>query len=891
MDHTPLFKSNRRRRLQMVRVIGTFLLVALLGLAVIWFATWHVVGLEETSTREAAAQSSRELAEAYEAQVIRNLGAIDQTLRLVKYARELRGRAFTLSDLKLKGLLPPSLVFDVGIASSDGTYRDEDNLSPHPSAAGKPWLENHRAFDAGNMYISRVQPVAGSDTSVMIFSRRLNTPSGDFDGIVTLAVDPSYFTSSYDKKRIGEQGVIGLLGQDGEFRVRRVADAVAIGQPVNYRQVTGLQNAQYASGALLVSPWDGLRRYTTALPLPNSPLAVLVGLSETEQLSTVMQHRHSYFWQAAIASAVLLIVLGVLAVLSIRLGNSEMQRHLLQETYHAASEASVEAFYVLDAIEVDGKVTDFVMRDTNRRGFTLFGTQKESLIGKRLLELLPEAAQDGLLYDLIRVVETGQTNEKEWRNQHPAIRAEWLYREVVPVKGGIVAIVRDISERKKLEIQVQYQATHDTLTGLANRHLLNDRLQTAIAAAARQRHAVWVVFVDLDRFKLINDTLGHKAGDHVLTVIADRLTATVRESDTVSRLGGDEFMLILPGAHERALFTSLLQRIMGVISQPVEVDEKEFFLGCSLGVAIYPQDGDNAAELIERADIAMYQAKESGRNNIQFFTQEMNQRLQERLQIESALRLAIEQREFLLHYQPKVDLRTGRIVGAEALIRWQHPEMGMVSPAKFISLAEESGLIVPIGKWTLHEACRQTKAWIDAGLPPLKMAVNLSARQFREPDLVQVIADTLHHSGLPAGLLEIELTEGMVMTDVNHVIKVLHELKALGLTIAIDDFGTGYSSLSYLHKFPIDVLKVDQSFVRDIQSQEDQSLIVQSVISLAHSLKLRAIAEGVETEAQLGYLRHHGCDEMQGYYFSRPLPADAFQALLASGKTLTPTST
>ncbi|WP_374358063.1 EAL domain-containing protein, partial [Chitinimonas sp.] len=798
------------------------------------------------------------------------------------YARELRGADFTLFDLKTKGLLPSSLIFDIGIADATGLYQDHDNIAPHPSARGKPWLEAHRDFDAGTMFISRAQRDKTGDGGTLVFSRRLNTPSGGFDGIVSVAVDPGYFTSSYERARLGEHGVIALVGQDGEFRVRRSGDVVSIGEPVDYRQISGLQSGQYAAGSLMVSPWDRQGRYTTVRPLHGNPLAILVGLSEAEQLGALAPLRRSYLWQASVASLLWLAALVTLAAL----GRSELRRRQLQQTYHAASEASLDAVYVLDAIEEQGKVVDFVIRDTNRQGLSLLNTRKPDLIGKRLLRLAPEAASSGLLSDLICVVETGRTNAKEWHNQQAILQAEWLHREIVPVEGGVVAILRDISERKQLEIKVQYQATHDTLTGLANRHLLNDRLQSAIAHAGRHHYSVWVVFVDLDRFKLVNDTLGHKAGDQVLTVIADRLAASVRESDTIARLGGDEFMLVLPGADERNLSTSLLQRIMDVVAQPVLVEDKEFFLGCSLGVAVYPQDGSSAAELIERADIAMYQAKESGRNNVQFFTQDMNQRLQERLLIERALRMAIEREEFVLFYQPKVDLRSGLVVGAEALIRWQHPEMGMVSPARFIGLAEESGLIVPIGSWALREACRQTVDWIAEGLPALKMAVNLSARQFREPDLAQLIARTLQETGLPPHLLEIELTEGMMMTDVEQVISVLHELKALGLTLAIDDFGTGYSSLSYLHKFPIDVLKVDQSFVRDIHASDDQALIALSVISLAHSLKLRAIAEGVETEEQIAYLRRHHCDEIQGYFFSKPLPAKDFMALLASGKSL-----
>ncbi|MBV8636427.1 MAG: EAL domain-containing protein, partial [Burkholderiaceae bacterium] len=468
-----------------------------------------------------------------------------------------------------------------------------------------------------------------------------------------------------------------------------------------------------------------------------------------------------------------------------------------------------------------------------------------------------------------------------WHNDDTGLHAEWLYRQGVQVEDGVVAIMRDISERKRLETKVRYQATHDALTGLSNRTLLHDRLNQAIAQATREDREIWVIFADLDRFKMVNDSLGHKAGDAFLLAVAERLQAIVREADTVARLGGDEFVLILPETSDSRMSVGTVQRIMQTISQSITVEGKEFSLNCSIGVSVFPNDGESAELLIERADMAMYRAKETGRNNFQFFTAEMNERLIERMRIEEALRDAVERGEFELFYQPQLDLSSGRVIGVEALIRWRHPEMGLVSPARFIPLAEETGLIVPIGHWVLESACTQAMAWERAGLGGLRIAVNLSTRQFAQPDLVQSIAAALRDSGLAPGRLEIELTEGLVMSDVENAIETLHELKRLGVQLAIDDFGTGYSSLSYLRRFPIDVLKIDQSFVRDITASSGEATIVHTIIAMAHNLNLRVIAEGVETREQLAYLRKHECDEMQGYYFSRPLPAAEVEHLLA----------
>jgi diguanylate cyclase (GGDEF)-like protein/PAS domain S-box-containing protein len=449
----------------------------------------------------------------------------------------------------------------------------------------------------------------------------------------------------------------------------------------------------------------------------------------------------------------------------------------------------------------------------------------------------------------------------------------------------------EITERKLSEQRIRHIAHHDALTGLPNRMLLQDRLAQAIAYANRSGHHLWVLLIDLDRFKFVNDSLGHKAGDILLKTVAQRLSGSVRESDTVARLSGDEFVAILSESAEAPLTPDVVQRVMNAVAQPIMLEGKEFLVTCSIGVAAYDGSvGDEAQHLIEHADIAMYAAKKQGRNGFRFYLPCMNEEALERLRIENALRKALERSEFMLHYQPQVDLGDGAITGVEALLRWQHPEMGVVAPDRFIGLAEETGLIVPIGMWALRSACAQGKAWNDwraaHGQAPLRMAVNLSARQFTQPDLVAQVALVLDETGLPPACLELELTESVFMNDVTQAVGLLHDLKALGVTLSIDDFGTGYSSLSYLRSFPIDVLKIDRSFVNDIATDEDDEAIVVSIIALAHNLKLRVVAEGVESREQLEYLRRHDCDQIQGYYFSRPVAPLQFEQMLRENKHL-----
>lgn len=405
-------------------------------------------------------------------------------------------------------------------------------------------------------------------------------------------------------------------------------------------------------------------------------------------------------------------------------------------------------------------------------------------------------------------------------------------------------------------------------------------LQRAFSLAQRRGKQFALFFIDLDRFKNINDSLGHEAGDRLLQDVARRLRSHLRESDTVARLGGDEFVVLVEDTVEPRELNAIAQNILNAVARPFLLSGSEYHVTGSIGIATYPADGLDPASLLKNADIAMYLAKDHGKNNFQFYSAQQNAHSFERLAMESALRHALEREEFVLHYQPKIDIASGRIVGVEALLRWKHPDLAMVAPNQFIPLAEETGLIVPIGRWVLRTACAQSAAWRRDGLPRLRIAVNLSARQFSDDRLLDDIGDAMAAAALPPGGLELEITESMVMHSPERAVTTMNRLRELGITVSIDDFGTGYSSLGYLKRFPIDNVKVDRSFIKDLPQDADDAAITRAVIAMAQSLRIRVIAEGVETREQLDFLREHGCDECQGYYLSRPLPAAEFALLL-----------
>ena len=572
-------------------------------------------------------------------------------------------------------------------------------------------------------------------------------------------------------------------------------------------------------------------------------------------------------------------IIGVSQDISGRM-RAEKERQAEQALFRAMIDQVPDYLFVKD--------TDSRFVIANRAVAADFGVKPEDAIGKTDFDFHPPELARQFFADEQKVLRSGEPMiDIDEFVIEPSGAKKSLSTSKLPLRDernkiiGLVGIARDVTERKRAEDLIHYMAHHDALTGLPNRVLLTDRLSQALLHAERCGTRVTVIFVDLDQFKLVNDSLGHNAGDTLLKTVAERMVACVRATDTVVRLGGDEFVVVLidPGESPIAVAT-VLAKLRAAIAEPIAIGGEEIRVTASVGVAVYPENGADAETLLMNADVAMYRAKGTGRDNVQLYSSEMNASARERRILQESLRAGLTRNEFALVYQPQIDLPSGRIFAVEALARWHHPELGLVPPVKFIPIAEESGFIVPLGEWVLREACRQNKAWQDAGAPPITVCVNVSARQFGEKDWVERVAQALRDSGLPARYLELELTESLLMRNVDHAVATMRELQGLGVTLSIDDFGTGYSSLSALKSFPVARRKLDQSFVRNLPYDANDRSIATAVISLGQRLNMKVIAEGVETDAQLAFLTDNKCDEIQGFHFSAPVEADAIAAML-----------
>lgn len=553
-----------------------------------------------------------------------------------------------------------------------------------------------------------------------------------------------------------------------------------------------------------------------------------------------------------------------------------------EERLRKIMETMVDALVIIDS---RGIIETF-----NRAAERIFGYKPQEVVGRSVNMLMPAqvgAQHEGFIRKYMKtgrstVVGLGRVVEGR-RKDGSTFPMELALSELTLGESQLfIGVLRDITERRAQEERLRYLATRDHLTGLPNRALFQERLEEAVARADDLGHHVAILFLDLDHFKNINDTLGHPMGDRVLQAVGRRLEAVVRPGDTVAHLSGDEFTVILDGVAGPAEASAIADKLLDRLAEPFEIDGREIYTSGSIGIVMYPENSEDIANLLKHVDTAVNFAKKQGRNNFQFYTEKLSADMVRRLQVENGLRRALERQELEVHYQAKVDLANEEIIGCEALLRWKSADLGFVSPVEFIPVAEETGLIVPIGEWVLKQSLRQLDAWMQAGLPPIRVGVNLSARQFREPQLAAKIMAALEETGVGAELLELELTESMLVENADEAIQALWALKGLGITLSIDDFGTGYSSLSYLKRFPIDELKIDRSFVKDIPESADDMSITKAIISMARSLEMKLVAEGIETPAQADFLRDNGCHTGQGYLFAKPLPADGFLALFTA---------
>ena len=742
-----------------------FSAIAVLLLAVIWSVSFNLVARDHLAAERAAAALAMDLADTYEAQVVRALREIDNTLKLVRYTLGDTGEAQAIFDeLRAKGLLPPELIFTVNITDARGdVIADTHSASTHSASgenvAAQDFFQHAREREEDGMVIGAPRREQGADEWRLTFSRRIADAGQPFAGVVTVSAHAGYFVSIYEAAVLGEHGVLGLVGSDGVFRVRRTGEAITAGTTLDYNALVAGGAADDAPAAVVHNPWDNTRRYTVARKLYEFPLAIVVALSEAEQLAPAERIARTYLWRAALVSLLLITVVGLLGRLS-------------------------------------------------------------------------------------------------WQLQRARTRA--------------------MEEHIAHARRVEYLAYHDNLTDLPNRALFSRLLTQAMLYARRYDRQLALMFLDVDHFKAINDSLGHDTGDELLQELGRRLRLSVRESDIVARMGGDEFVILLPEIRQCSQAQPVADKILTAVGSPFTLAGQEFRITISIGIALYPHDGEDEQTLMKNADTAMYYAKERGRNNFQFYSEQLNNDSLERLAMESSMHKALQNNEFRLFYQSKHDVQSGRVTGIEALLRWQHPDLGLIAPMQFIPLAEENGLIVSIGRWVFDTALRQNVAWQKEGLPRLSMAVNLTARQFLDDNLVLDIRNALRETGMDPELLELEITEIMIMHNMKETVRILQELKQMGVRIAIDNFGTGYSSLSKLGGVPLDTIKIDGSFIHDVVPGIEGKSLAGAIIELGKSMGFTVVAAGVESKEQVDYLRIHSCDQYQGFYINKPMPAQEF---------------
>jgi len=726
----------------------------------------------------------------------------------------------------------------------------------------------------------------------IVLARRLDRPDGSFGGVVYATITLQHFIDMFSTIDTGPGGVVAL--RDAELgAIARQPVITSIGGDVGNATVSPKLRAPVmageTAGTYTGAGGDGIERTVSFRRISHYPMYIVVGLGTNDYLAE---------WRAEVTKAVVFgcafllitVLFAVMLYRSWRRREADVDALRVQERkFRTLLESSPDALVISDANEIITVV--------NRQAVQMFGYAPHELIGQPIDVLLPQRYR-GLHLALPKANGAPADPVKERSKDRDLWAVTQAGREfpisisLSPIdteQGGMMAAaIRDMTERRASEERIEFLAHHDALTGLPNRLVVQSRFEQATAQAARTGSKVAVLLLDLDNFKTINDSLGHLTGDSLLKAVAERLHECARETDTISRQGGDEFLAVFAQLADAEAVGSAIERLVQCFHPPCVADGHEIPVSFSLGISLYPDDGRDFGTLLQKADIAMYQAKAAGRNTYRFFDEAMNVASAENLQMRNGLRLALDRGEFVLHYQPQIELATGRVVGAEALLRWCHPELGLVPPGRFIPVAEESGLIVPIGDWVLHEVCRQAVAWRDAGLPLDSIAVNLSAVQFGRGNVESVVRSALSASGLAPSCLELELTESILIQNVDSVLTTVKRLKLLGVKLSIDDFGTGYSSLSYLKRFAFDKLKIDQSFIRDLATDAENAAIVRAILQMAHGLGLKTIAEGVETQPALESLLALRCDEAQGYLFARPMPAAQLAEYLATAARRSP---
>lgn len=825
---------------------------------------------EETALREAAI-----LSRAYANHLNQSLAAIDQITLYIKYAWEFSNGMFRLEGIDTASSLLSNSGFYVAIIDRDGeVITSISPLERRANARNEPFFLAQKNAAQDHFHIGKVRNGIFTNRTVVQFSRMLVDGTGQFDGIVLVSVVPDYFIAGYDEITLGKNGLLAILGTDGSIRVTRVgktvfkpsAQAVVAAPPLE-----GLSGTAFLAGDSWFS--DMRNRYAGWQVTNGYGMMVIAGLDQEAVLEPYLLHRAASLRNATWASIAVAALVLTAMLLSLRLARKQGELDGLRATYRMATEGGSEGFYIARPLRAsDSRIIDFEVIDCNHRGAELVNLRREELVGKRVSHLCRSDAAQAVIQSLGAAFESGVHEAEKELPSDSLIRARWVHVRIVRSGEDLAVTLRDISDVKAHVVELEKRGNEDALTGLPNRHWVKDFLPQAVKRTEEQGRRLAVLFIDLDGFKAVNDTMGHEAGDELLRNAGRRLKVAVRPHDHVVRIGGDEFVVILEDIADKAAVSHVAERILAAFKETFRLSQGVHSIGTSIGVSIFPDDAANADTLLKHADVAMYSVKTSGKQSYRFFDQRYYESVRIRHEREAELRHAIEHNQFVVYYQPRIDMSTGTMSSMEALVRWAHPTRGIIEPVEFIPMAEETGLILPLGEWVIDRVCAQLAYWSRHGRNVLPVSINVSPRQFHETKLPDVLSRLMARHKVDPKLVEIELTESSMMDVTEKIFETLDTIQSMGIKLLVDDFGTGYSSLSKLQELDFDVLKVDKAFTARLQKTTEGQALFTAIITMAHSLGMRVVAEGVESVEQVETLKSLRCDEVQGFYISRPLP-------------------
>ena len=849
--------------------------------ALAWVLTLSHLASEEKRVHGTAILEAQGLAKSYAEQLSRSVEQIDQITLNLAYHWRRSGGTMRLEDQAGHGLFPDHPDLSIAIYDRSGNLLTSLlEAQGRVTIADRKYFQEHREGRITGLHIESVDRSRMTGKPTVIFSRALKDDAGRFDGLLYVAVPPAFLASFYEKAAQGANDAMAVVSRQGNFiAIKAGSNLTEPGtlarRPAVFSLAQGsrlVDGREFMDRHARIVAWDSLARY---------PLVSVVALSAEDIYLPFKAQKRNYIGMATSASLLLLLAAALGSVLSGRLVWRKHQAAAIADTYRLAIEGAREGFFMARALYgKERNITDFVLENCNEQGARMLGFRRSDLLDVRFSQIYRGRQLAKVMSIFVNAMQAG-FREDEFRQVDKG-RINWMHRRLVRSGDGVAITLRDISEAKAHERALQVLGNTDALTSLNNRHWLTSYLPAALADARRHDARLAVLYLDLDDFKDVNNTMGHDAGDDVLCQAGQRIQSVLRPGDHVVRLGGDEFTVLLSHVDAREDAVRVAARILDVLEAPFQV--RGGFapkVRASVGISTYPEDGGSAEALLKHADTAMYAAKNEGKARYAFYTPALTEEIVRRVSNESALRRAIEERQFLLYYQPRVNAASGELLSMEALVRWAHPERGLVPPLEFIPLAEQTGLIVDIGRLVIEQACAQIAAWQARRLRVVPVSVNVSPAQFAQSSLKEVIAAAIERHRIAPSLLEIEITESCMMQDSDRVAQDIAAVKALGVRISVDDFGTGYSSLSQLQRLDLDVLKVDRAFTRALDGGKQGEAFFMTIVSMAHILDMQVVAEGVETLEQLKILQTLGCNEVQGYFISRPVPAEQAEAFLA----------